>query len=111
MEKLKDNEVSEEKCKNGLFDYATPIEIDGKRLATLFLGQVLNEKPDINFFTQQAKKYNYNKTEYLKAIDEVQIVSKEKIESIMDSMVFVITSYSIHYTKLYDFFQVLFYLS
>jgi diguanylate cyclase (GGDEF)-like protein/PAS domain S-box-containing protein len=87
MEKLKDNEVSEEKCKNGLFDYATPIEIDGKRLATLFLGQVLNEKPDINFFTKQAQKYDYDKIKYLKAIDEVQIVSKEKIESIMDSMV------------------------
>ncbi len=87
MEKLKNSEVSEEKCKNGLYDYATPIQIEGKRLATLFLGQVLNEKPDIKFFTEQAQKYNYDKTEYLKSIDEVQIVSKEKIESIMDSMV------------------------
>lgn len=74
-------------CKNGLLDYATPIIVEEQTLATLFLGQVLNEKPDLDFFRKQAKKFNYDELKYLKAISSVPIVTKEQIESTMDCIV------------------------
>ena len=83
MENLSNQKVTYSKCKNGLLDYATPIIIDGKRIATIFLGQILDKKPDMTFFKNQAKKYNYDEKSYLKAITEVPIVKKEEMESLM----------------------------
>jgi diguanylate cyclase (GGDEF)-like protein/PAS domain S-box-containing protein len=87
MKNISDGKVSSAFCKNGLIDYATPIVIEGQILATLFLGQVLNEEPNINFFQKQAKEFNYDETKYIKAIKEVPIVSKEQMESTMDCVV------------------------
>lgn len=74
-------------CKNGLYDYATPIIIEGEVLATLFLGQVLNEAPNMEFFKKQAQKFNYDEVKYLEAISLVPIVTKEEMESTMDCVV------------------------
>lgn len=74
-------------CKNGLYDYATPIVIEGEVLATLFLGQVLNEAPNMEFFKKQAQKFNYDEVKYLEAISLVPIVTKEEMESTMDCVV------------------------
>ncbi len=87
MKNLHEGEVSYSKCKNGLIDYATPIVIDGKILATVFLGQVLEEKPNVDFFIEQAKKYNYDEKQYLNAINSVPIVTREKMEALMDCIV------------------------
>lgn len=87
MNSLEDGEIHSSLCKNGLIDYATPIVIEGKRVATLFLGQILEKKPQISYFEQQSDRFNYNKKEYIKSIKEVPIVSKEKMESLMKCMV------------------------
>ena len=79
--------VSSALCKNGLFDYATPIVVEEELLATLFLGQVLTQEPNIEFFKKQAQKFNYDETKYLKAISCIPIVSEEEIESTMDCVV------------------------
>ncbi|QKF67429.1 multi-sensor domain-containing diguanylate cyclase [Arcobacter venerupis] len=87
MENVSNGKVSSAYCKNGLIDYATPIVIEDQILATLFLGQVLNEAPNIKFFQNQAQEFNYDETEYLKAIKSVPIISKEKMKSNMDCVV------------------------
>ncbi len=87
MRYLNDGEVACSLCKNGLIDYATPVMIEGRPLATLFLGQVLNEPPDIDYFRKQARHYGYDTGTYLKAIDAVPVVSKERMESLMACMV------------------------
>ncbi len=79
--------VSSALCKNGLLDYATPIVVEGKIIATLFLGQVLNEVPNKEFFHKQAKEFNYDEVKYLEAIDSIPIISKEKMESTMNCIV------------------------
>ena len=79
--------VSSALCKNGLLDYATPIVVEGKIIATLFLGQVLNELPNKEFFHKQAKEFNYDEVKYLEAIDSIPIISKEKMESTMNCIV------------------------
>lgn len=70
-------------CKNGLMDYATPIVIEGRQLATLYFGQLLHEPPDMAFFRNQAHEYGFDEDGYLAAIRKVPIIPKERIEPIM----------------------------
>lgn len=87
MHELHDGEVSHSLCKNGLLDYATPVVIEGHRLATLFLGQVLDSAPNVSFFQEQATKFGYDAEAYEEAIRDVPIVSEEQMESLMECMV------------------------
>jgi len=87
MQELRDGEVACALCKNGLIDYATPVVIGGHQLATLFLGQVLNEPPDIEFFIDQAEIYGYDWDEYLEAIRNVPVITQERMESLMECIV------------------------
>ena len=87
IKNINEDEIATSLCKNGLIDYATPIIIKGHRLATLFLGQVLIESPNLVSFGKQSEKFNFDKKSYIEAIKEVPIVSKEKIESLMKCIV------------------------
>lgn len=89
MQNLQDGEVSGCLCKNGLFDYATPIVIEGQQLATLFLGQVLNAPPDLNFFSEQAARVGFDTAAYLEAIEAIPVVSKQQMNAHMDHIVSV----------------------
>lgn len=84
---LKEGQIVSSFCKNGLMDYATPIVIEGQILATIILGQVLEEAPNLEYFEKQAKKFNYDKDTYIKSIKEIPIFSKEKMEALMRCMV------------------------
>ncbi len=70
-------------CENGLVDGATPIIVDGVHLASLFTGQVLFEKPDIEQFKKQAKDYGYDVEAYLEALEEVPVVNENKFRKVM----------------------------
>lgn len=72
------------KCLNGLVDVAVPIVINGKHIANLFSGQFFFEKPDRAFFENQAEKFGFDKEKYLKALESVPVVSKEKVKVSMD---------------------------
>jgi diguanylate cyclase (GGDEF)-like protein/PAS domain S-box-containing protein len=74
-------------CRNGLMDYATPVVIEGRQLATLFLGQVLHEPPDMSFFRSQAKKFGYDEKSYLASIRSIAVVDRERLEKLMAVMV------------------------
>ncbi|OHE25347.1 MAG: hypothetical protein A2Z84_07110, partial [Tenericutes bacterium GWA2_35_7] len=80
----KDKKYSIYKCHNGLIDIAVPIIIQGEHIANLFTGQCFLEKPDVEFFVNQAKKYGFDEDIYLKALEEVPIVSEKQIEDIID---------------------------
>ena len=71
-------------CLNGLVDVAVPITINGEHVANLFSGQFFFDKPDRAFFKEQAQIHGFNETEYIKALDDVPIVSKEKVKAAMD---------------------------
>ncbi|MDD1761517.1 MAG: PAS domain S-box protein [Methanothrix sp.] len=73
------------KCKNGIWDMATPIMVNGKRLGNLFLGQFLfeDENPDYDWFSLQAKKYGFDENEYLRALDKLPRLSEEKLNAVM----------------------------
>lgn len=87
MRKLQEGKVVCEQCQNGLFDCATPIVIEGKKIATLFMGQVLYDRPDMAFFESQAGQFGFDKNRYLESIKEVPVVDKKRISSYMNVMV------------------------
>jgi PAS domain S-box-containing protein len=68
-------------CPHGLIDNATPIIIDGVHYGNFFTGQFFLEKPDIERFRIQAKKYGFDETEYLKAVKRVPIWTKKQLEN------------------------------
>ncbi|WP_319482492.1 PocR ligand-binding domain-containing protein [uncultured Draconibacterium sp.] len=72
------------KCLNGLVDVAVPLIIKGEHIANLFSGQFFFEEPNRNYFKKQAKKFGFNEQEYLRALENVPIVSKEKVKIAMD---------------------------
>lgn len=71
-------------CLNGLVDVAVPIVINGEHIANLFSGQFFFEEPDHTFFKKQAGKYGFNEHAYLKALEKVPVVSKEKVQVAID---------------------------
>ena len=70
-------------CKNGLTDAASPIIIEGRHVANFFVGQFLTEAPDRNYFKRQARKFGFDMVDYLSALDEVPIISQEKLLAIL----------------------------
>ena len=73
------------RCKNNLWDIATPIEIDGRHMGNIFIGQFFyeDELPDYDLFRSQARKYGFDEKEYLAALDRVPRMSKEKVDAAM----------------------------
>ena len=74
------------KCQNGLWDIGIPILVEDRHLATLFLGQFLyeGESPDRDFFTRQARRFGYDLSAYLAALDHIPVFSREKVSNILD---------------------------
>lgn len=70
------------KCMNGMYDYAFPIIIDGTHYGNFFTGQFFFETPDVNFFKAQAKKYGFDEIEYLKALDNVPVITEERLNNL-----------------------------
>lgn len=71
-------------CMNGLIDVAVPIKINGLHIANLFTGQFLFNEPDREFFRKQAALFGFDEAKYMKALDEVPVVSKEKVKVAID---------------------------
>ncbi len=73
------------KCKNNLWDIATPLYIGDKKLGNLFFGQFFfdDEQVDTEFFRQQARRYGFDEAKYLQALERVPRFSRKTIEKTM----------------------------
>ncbi len=73
------------RCKNNLWDVVTPIEVKGKHLGSIYVGQFLfaDDTPDHELFRRQACQYGFDETEYLAALDRVPRVSRETVDAVM----------------------------
>lgn len=74
-------------CQNGLFDYVTPVVIDGEHVASIFTGQIFHEPPDLERFKRQAKEFGFNQDAYLAAVREVNLTPRERMPDIMEFLV------------------------
>jgi diguanylate cyclase (GGDEF)-like protein/PAS domain S-box-containing protein len=69
-------------CLNGLVDTAMPIVVDGQHVANVFTGQCFTTPPDLEFFRRQARQYGFEEHSYLKAVSEVPVIPRTRIETI-----------------------------
>lgn len=70
-------------CLNGLREYAVPIVVDDQHLATLIVGQLLNDPPEEERFRRQAQEFGFDEAAYLQALQEIPVIPQEKAELIM----------------------------
>ena len=82
---LKEGSSVEYKCRNGLWDIAQPIIIEGRHMATIFLGQFLyeDEKPDEDFFIAQAQQYGFDMEAYMAALHRLPVFSRETVQKLI----------------------------
>ena len=73
------------RCKNSLWDMATPIVVGERRMGHLFMGHFLleDEPLDIETFRRQAHRYGFDEEAYLKALDFVPHWSRPKLDQAM----------------------------
>ncbi|MFA6317212.1 MAG: PocR ligand-binding domain-containing protein [Elusimicrobiota bacterium] len=73
------------KCKNGMWDVATPIMIGGRHMGNVFSGQFFfkDEKPDRESFRRQARRHGFPEDAYLAALDRVPRLSRQELEAAM----------------------------
>ncbi|HWQ48085.1 MAG TPA: PocR ligand-binding domain-containing protein [Methanosarcina sp.] len=73
------------RCKNNMWDVATPLIVDGQHIGNIFSGQFFfdDEPLDYELFRSQARKYGFNEEEYIKALEKVPRLSKEAVSKKM----------------------------
>ena len=71
------------KCKNHLWESASPLTIANQHVGNIYMGQFLyeDEQLDLQFFKEQAKKCEFNEIDYLAAVKQVPRFNKEKVEN------------------------------
>ncbi|MBI5581722.1 MAG: PocR ligand-binding domain-containing protein [Deltaproteobacteria bacterium] len=70
------------KCRNNLWDMATPIIVAGQHVGNIFTGQFCfeDETIDRELFRAQARGYGFDEKEYLAALDRVPRLSREAVD-------------------------------
>ena len=73
------------KCKNNMWDIATPIMVGGQHVGNVFTGQFFfdDEPLDHELFRSQAREYGFNEKEYIAALDTVPRVSRQSVNTCM----------------------------
>lgn len=82
---IRPGEFKKYKCKNNLWDMASPIYIEDKHLGYVFFGQFFleDEAIDYDLFKAQSKTFGYNEANYLKALNEVPRYSEESVNDVL----------------------------
>lgn len=83
---LNSGEIKYYKCKNNMWDIATPIIIGNKKLGNLFFGQFFydDETIDYELFRNQARTYGFDEKEYIEALDKVPRWNRETVDIAME---------------------------
>ncbi|MDT8442806.1 MAG: PAS domain S-box protein [Desulfuromonadales bacterium] len=67
-------------CESGLVNIALPILCEDHYLGMLFIGQLLYEPPNLEYFREQAVRYGFDPVLYLKLLADVPVVPREKAQ-------------------------------
>lgn len=71
-------------CHAGLIDFVVPIVVDGRQIGVWGAGQVLTHKPDEAHFRKLARELDIDPDAMVKAVREVPVLSKGKVEQSME---------------------------
>ena len=79
---VKEGTFKSYRCKNNMWDIATPLIVGGRHVGNIFMGQYFleDEVPDVELFRRQAGKYGFDEEEYLAALDRVPRFSRETVD-------------------------------
>jgi len=71
------------RCRNNMWDIATPIMVGGQHVGNIFSGQFFfeGEPLDYELFRAQARKYGFNEEEYIAALEKVPRLSREAVDT------------------------------
>ena len=69
------------KCHTGLTDFAVPIMVGRKHVASILGGQVLTEPPNEEHFRELARELGINEDEYLEAVRKIKVVPSKTVEA------------------------------
>jgi polar amino acid transport system substrate-binding protein len=69
------------KCKNSMWDLATPLMVDAQHVGNVFSGQFFfdDEPLDWEMFRAQAKRYGFDEKSYITAVEAVPRLSRESV--------------------------------
>jgi PAS domain S-box-containing protein len=83
---LRPGEYAAYKCKNHLWDVATPLFIGEKHVGNIYTGQFFydDEAVDEQLFIDQAAKYGFDQGQYLSALRRVPRISRARVKPLMD---------------------------
>ena len=86
---LKPGEHVEYRCKNGLWDVATPLFVDGEHLGNVYTGQFFYDDVPLNeeFFITQADVFGFDRLEYLNAVQSVPRFNRETVRKAIGFLV------------------------
>jgi PAS domain S-box-containing protein len=73
------------KCKNNMWDVATPVNVGGQHMAYLFSGQFFFEEEPLDYelFRAQARRYGFDEAQYLAALERVPRLSHSAVDAAM----------------------------
>jgi len=71
------------KCKNNMWDIASPIIVGGRHVGNVISGQFFfdDEQLDYELFRSQARKYGFPEEEYISALEEVPRFSRKSMDA------------------------------
>lgn len=72
------------KCRNGLMNFTTPIVAGGIHIANASISQFLVEEPDMEFFSELADRFSFDKDAFIKDLQKLTIVSDDELENIQN---------------------------
>lgn len=76
-------------CKNGLIDFGAPVLLNGVAIGTLVAGQVFIDQPDHEHFHAYGESIGADIKGFMKALDEVPILSKKQVDAMLELLVLV----------------------
>ena len=68
-------------CHAGLTDFAVPVTIEGRHIATILCGQVLTEPPNEVRFREIARNLGIDEDEYIEEVKKIKIIPAERIKA------------------------------
>src|SRR6185369_9874764 len=73
------------RCRNNMWDVATPVMVGDRHFGNLFMGQFFfeDESLDYELFRSQARQYGFDEQEYIAALEAVPRLSRETLDTSM----------------------------
>jgi PAS domain S-box-containing protein len=71
------------KCKNNMWDVATPLMVGGRQFGNIFSGQFFFEDDNVDYdlFRGQAERYGYDEEAYITALDRAPRITREAMNA------------------------------